>query len=407
MYIIIAIIILLIAIIVLSIRYFMAYAKLRSHKSYDTAASREMKRIKYHDPKINCDYCGATIDTSREKVCPNCGAEYKNDREWKERFKPDQTWVDEQASNHAAEEISTAQTEAKRIAKKLRKAIYILSSIVGVLIILGIIITIVQKQEDYAKDDELNRYSSDSYVAADYSFLGDGIVYYHEGVTISFTGIYTDENGNTKVEYHLSNDTANSLKIHAECVAVNNYADTFIYIYDNVRAHSYVKKYAQINLAETSRIKTMVFTDFKVYDENYSYSHEDSSFATLMTTEYEASNPPAATAEGNVIFENDIVTIFSKEKTDYDEYTVEVLNKTDYNLLMSCNKGMIGSKSIEVSGVYKAWLPANCLYRNIDLHSYDDSYKNRADSDEFQVSFAFTCPEHPEVDFSTGYFGIN
>lgn len=31
--------------------------------------------------KINCDYCGASIDTSKNKVCPHCGASYADDQE--------------------------------------------------------------------------------------------------------------------------------------------------------------------------------------------------------------------------------------------------------------------------------------------------------------------------------------
>lgn len=31
--------------------------------------------------KINCDYCGASIDISKNKVCPHCGASYADDQE--------------------------------------------------------------------------------------------------------------------------------------------------------------------------------------------------------------------------------------------------------------------------------------------------------------------------------------
>ncbi len=40
--------------------------------------------------KINCDYCGAQIDTDRYDTCPNCGAGFDRDRElMKEKEKLD------------------------------------------------------------------------------------------------------------------------------------------------------------------------------------------------------------------------------------------------------------------------------------------------------------------------------
>ena len=40
--------------------------------------------------KINCDYCGAMIDTDKYRTCPNCGGAYGNDQEvLKEKAKLD------------------------------------------------------------------------------------------------------------------------------------------------------------------------------------------------------------------------------------------------------------------------------------------------------------------------------
>ena len=35
---------------------------------------------------LTCDYCGCVIDTTRYKTCPQCGATYGEDREWKNRI---------------------------------------------------------------------------------------------------------------------------------------------------------------------------------------------------------------------------------------------------------------------------------------------------------------------------------
>ena len=33
---------------------------------------------------INCEHCGSLIDVEKETKCPNCGAPYKNNKQYKE-----------------------------------------------------------------------------------------------------------------------------------------------------------------------------------------------------------------------------------------------------------------------------------------------------------------------------------
>lgn len=53
---------------------------------FESAAVNKARDLKHDDAVINCDYCGAKIDTNLLKKCPQCGAIYDDDREWKDHL---------------------------------------------------------------------------------------------------------------------------------------------------------------------------------------------------------------------------------------------------------------------------------------------------------------------------------
>ena len=134
MILVIAIIALVVAIVVLAIKYFMAYAKLTSQKSFRTEARRRGQELKYENPMITCDYCGARIDTSKDRTCPSCGGEYSHDKEWIEKHRIKDEWIEANAEEVADQEIGKAQQEAEKIASRLKLAIIILLVILGLLV---------------------------------------------------------------------------------------------------------------------------------------------------------------------------------------------------------------------------------------------------------------------------------
>ena len=201
-----AIILLSISIVVLSIRYFMAYARLASHKSYDREARREMRARKKADPMITCDYCGTAIDTRRYKVCPNCSASYGQDTEWLERNTIPQDWVEERADVNAEKEINLARTRAKETAKKLRTCIFILLGGLVAFVALAVAAGIIERNSRFATDEELNRYSTDHYESLNLEFENGGVILDTGTVKATVTGIYQNGyNNGIAIEYRLEN----------------------------------------------------------------------------------------------------------------------------------------------------------------------------------------------------------
>lgn len=102
--------------------------------------------------KIICEYCKNTIDTDKERKCPNCMASYADNKEFKERI-------------NALKEEERLELERKKIqnetAKRvlettknitsIQKYVILIPIIFFLLIFLGIIISTVKNQREYRK----------------------------------------------------------------------------------------------------------------------------------------------------------------------------------------------------------------------------------------------------------------
>ena len=84
---------------------------------------------------ITCEHCGSTIDIDKDKVCPNCGAPYSNNKEFKE--------VKEYHKKEKEINLKEKETniESKQLANKMFKSSMKGGKIVG--IVAGIIIIAV------------------------------------------------------------------------------------------------------------------------------------------------------------------------------------------------------------------------------------------------------------------------
>ena len=141
MYFIFSITILIAAIIFTAIRYFLAYARLTSHKSFEKEAKLRTARLSYEDPVITCDYCGSKINTVSDRGCPSCGATYFRDKEWILRHQTDAKWVDANAEETADAEISRSYADARKQWKLLRMLLIIFSAALAAHIIIFVSLT--------------------------------------------------------------------------------------------------------------------------------------------------------------------------------------------------------------------------------------------------------------------------
>ena len=63
----------------------------------------------------------------------------------------------------------------------------------------------------------------------------------------------------------------------------------------------------------------------------------------------------------------------------------------------------VNGKSQDYSPLYKQTLPAGYVYTAERIYAFGDEWDSLTDSDRVEMSLSFSCENHPEVDFSTGY----
>ena len=395
---------LIIAAAVLSIKYFKVYAKLTSYKSYDRAAKQEMKKIKYRDPKIVCDYCGVVIDTSRYKVCPQCGADYGRDDEWLERFKTDNDWIDEKADEKTGKEISKARLEAAKIAKKLKKVLIALGLLICALIILGIVIMIQSSRPNYAKSESLNESGIGEYKAVDYSIDGDGVILDKENVTVKVNGIYT--NGYSgKLGYHISNHSDQDVQVRLEASAINNYASSVDFFSKYIKKGDEIDLYDYIpEIGSDTIIESIVFSEVEVRDSDY---NEICKATDVRMTTTENKETPPKLSEGESLFDNDMITIVGIGRGgSVDSCYFEVLNKTDETIIIDLDGALLNDEELDAYGIYNETIPAGCILTDGYIHSYEEDYHNMTSEDKLYANFNVKCDDKPQKNFSTGYIEI-
>lgn len=410
MIIVLAILGLIVAIFVLSIRYFKSYARLKSHSNFESEAKRTFEKIKYNDPKISCDFCGAQINTRLDKVCPQCGGAYENDKEWRERYNFINAGEVNADADYAAEaEINRVKAETELIAKRLRTAIFILLGILGFFILLGSILLLIGGGHDYLESNELNRASYENYMEVPYDIAEDNVIVDSNGIKISLIGVYREEGYSGysyKAAYHIENTSGQDRLIRV-CNCAINYAAVDRMVY------GWVKKGADIVLHENltygsdqSDIFRMVYYDCSIRDDNGSL-YERREPIEIRTTASEAEKPEFPT--DGIIFENEYMIVTS-EADSYDDsqgklperYKVHLYNKTDKFFTVECRDGKLNDKPQDVSGTYMNPVYDNCV-STFTVHAYSEEYRNRLSTDDFMINIEFSCIDDPSLDFSTGY----
>lgn len=405
---------LIVAIIVLSIRYFMIYARLRSHTSMDTEAKRRAQVLRFEDPVITCDYCGATIDTSRDKVCPQCGASYSHDKEWTSKFEVDPEWVEANAEDMYNAELNSTRAQAARTAKLLKKLILILVGIVAVLIAIGIAVTVLDIGVQYAEDEELNVYSDDAYEPVSYDFAGDEVLIDTEYARVTLEGIYKDEaSGRYKLGYRLENLTDEPVRIRFERLAVNglsNESETG-FMYERLKKNSAVTVYDSIRTSaeELGDIGELVFGNRQVtVNDDYDDVWTSDEYAYVTTS---ASNVLRGTlpsdADKELLTSKNGVSIYSVilPATEYEEAKrgIAIVNETDDDFIISGTGCRINGSEGDLHSIYKDILLHSCTYYLPEISAYDADSNKAEHKDRIELTISFSCSKDPAKDFSSGY----
>lgn len=404
----IVIVILAVAIIVLLIKYFCSYARLTSHDSFNREAKKRVGGLDYSDPKITCDFCGASIDTRIDKVCPNCGGAFSTDREWENRHNIDQEWIDKSADETANREISAAQMRAAKIAKKLRLLIIILASLLVLTIGLAVCVHIISQGERYLVSEDVNRGSYERYVKKNYAVVGDATIIDTDEIRVSVTGFYYDEEQDRhKIEYTIENlcDEPLRLKLRRLCVNERNNILDSLYLYTWIKKKDTVVTYDIVRYCPEGGIKTLSYFDSYVSFEDYGDMVYEMKEPVELVTDFTA-EPSGEIPAGEQVYSQNGITVYNLDRTsEWDTYIrIAIINDTDNDYTVSDVLSRVNGEDIGHHTLYQEELPAHSIMITGSLVSYGSSIK---EGDKFDISLSFMCTDNPPADFSTEFIKLN
>ena len=400
-------------------RYIKVRANAFSAAEVKKAAQEQVQKITYRDPVISCDYCGSKVDTTKFKKCPQCGAPYDNDEEWKSRHNVvTENFIDKSTDAIITAREKKSQEESKRILKQIRKTIIAIVAMIAIIFVIAAVVSVSDSSYSgkYRKNEQLKDGSYYKYVKADYEVDGDGVVYDYDDVKISVTGFYTKEydysgyetEGPVAVEFTVENNRNEDIRISLSCNSVNGISSnsSYVYMYDTYKKNSKAVIYEDFRSVPKQLISEMVFDEIKIRNTDYNYEKTPFEPSVIKTTaEY--------TAEFDFddyvqLYSNDNVDVYAvyTDTLSHDAYTVIINNKSEYNLYASSKEMKIDNMIVEPSGLYKSYVPSGYILKAPYVYPYGEEYKSFAENN-VSLNINFECKEDPSKSFSTGYFDIS
>lgn len=398
-------------------RYIKVKANAFSRKEVKRAAQEQVQRITYRDPVISCDYCGGKIDTTKFTACPQCGAPFDNDEEWKARHNVvPENFIDKSTDEVISLREQKALEESKRILKNIKRTLWVLGAMILIVIIIGISTSSKSSIGGaYRSSEKLKDGSYYKYSKLDYEVDGDGVIYDYDDVKISVTGFYKKEydyvqdKGAVAVEFVVENNRDEDIKLNLSCNSYNGISSnsTYIFIYDTFKKNSKSVFYEEIREVPDYKLSEVVFDEIKVRNTDYSYEKIPYEPAFVRTNAVMKSGE-VDLEECKLVYSNDKVEVYAKPVVlTHDAYRLFVKNISDKNFYIENKDIKIDNMLVDSTGLYKCFVPAWYTLRVNYFYAYGgDEYKDLTGKN---VSFnlEFNCTEEPSASFQTGYIDIS
>lgn len=398
-------------------RYIKVKANAFSRKEVKRAAQEQVQRITYRDPVISCDYCGGKIDTTKFTACPQCGAPFDNDEEWKARHNVvSENFIDKSTDEVISLREQKALEESKRILKNIKRTLWVLGAMILIVIIIGISTSSKSSIGGaYRSSEKLKDGSYYKYSKLDYEVDGDGVIYDYDDVKISVTGFYKKEydyvqdRGAVAVELVVENNRDEDIKLNLSCNSYNGISSnsTYIFIYDTFKKNSKSVFYEEIREVPDYKLSEVVFDEIKVRNTDYSYEKIPYEPAFVRTNAVMKSGE-VDLEECKLVYSNDKVEVYAKPVVlTHDAYRLFVKNISDKNFYIENKDIKIDNMLVDSTGLYKCFVPAWYTLRVNYFYAYGgDEYKDLTGKN---VSFnlEFNCTEEPSASFQTGYIDIS
>ena len=409
--IILAIIVLFAAAVILAIKYLRINVKALGRSAMQREASKRAGRLRAEDPMITCDYCGAKFNSSENSVCPKCGADFSKDEEWLRRFDPDIEWVQAQGDELADQALSDAKRDSAKTASKLKKVMIILGCVSGCILLLAVAALVFEGQQSFAKNEKLNEYSFDNYVPCEYQFSDGGVLLSCDGLTVTAT-LYENSDSGTydlKIGYRVQNESNRNKQVNLDVFGINGLSEEYIggWLYGAFRKNSDVTVYGKIYDWKGGPVQEMVFGGFRVEDvKSWETLYKDDGLIRKTTSAPDAD--AVEIPDGTTLYSNhgvDVILTPTEQEPGEDRrmFNLWIYNGTEYDYIFTATDISVNGRPQDYTPLYKQTLPAGYVFFADRIYAPGDEWDALTDSDRVEMSLSFSCKDHPEQDFSTGY----
>ncbi len=404
-------------------RYFKIKANAFSESEVRAAARAQAWKLRIKDPEISCDYCGGKIDTSKYKVCPQCGAPYDDNKEWLAKFNVKEEFVNEGTDSLLELREAKAREESLKVLRIIRKKIVVLTTIFFLLVGSIWAISVKENMDRLRVDEEVNEKSYEHFTEAPYKVDGDGVIFDGNMAKVTVAGFYqekdsVEEDGDgvltkkVKMEFIVENKSDQNIRLRIHCDSINGFSDDYAYIdsFGCYRKNKTVKVYEKIYKCPGEEISEMIFDSIDVVADDLE-TRESIDKPVIIRTTSSMEKAALSVSNDELIYSNEKMELYTKPYDDgYAKgYKIYAVNKCDKSFSVKAEAKSSDDGESDTYVFDRVFLPSKYILRaDYRLRNDDDENESKAaDDKKIQINFTFTCDEDPSCNFATGYVEFN
>ncbi len=345
---------------------------------------------------LTCDYCGCVIDTTRYKTCPQCGATYGEDREWKNRIGVNRDRMEELIASGIGEnrdEVRALNAGRMKKARTLLTALSVVTAFFVVMMVIGL--------STAAKEKNRSEKIGSDYLPAGYSFT-ETLIGESGGLRVEFGDIYVKQDnywGETETSYGIEVKILNPEKkkgsLAMYLAAANSKCFNSIF-YEDIGPKSEIVRILEIPYYYFGEdtLKTLVIYDAHFSGDDYNDSADLQKEARVFETDadHTVQEPQI---KGDILLENNglTVSVYSEGEKTYLQITG---SDTDDFQIVTYTPDLRS----DYDGMWvNVFVPAGCQYN-------DEVPPPCTDADR-TLQLECTCRSRPELSFITGMMKIS
>lgn len=345
---------------------------------------------------LTCDYCGCVIDTTRYKTCPQCGATYGEDREWKSRIGVNRKQMEELIDSGIGihrDKVRALNAGRMKKARTLLTALGIVTAFFVAMMVIGLTAA--------AKERNRSEQIGSDYQPAGYSFteklIGDS-----GGLRVELGDIYVKQDdfwGETETSYgievRISNPEKKKGSLAMYLAAANGKCFDSIF-YEDIGPKSEIVRILEIPYYYFGEdtLKTLVIYDAHFSGDDYNDSADLQKEARVFETDADhiVQEPQI---KGDILLENGGLTFSVYSESEKTYFQITNTGADDFQIVT-----YTPDLRSDYDGMWvNVFVPAGCQYN-------DEVPPPDADADR-TLQLECTCRSRPELSFITSLMRIS